>query len=112
MFGFFTNQLNTDDKKLYQKAVDLCKKRIKLERSKTYLEICIKHNLWPHFTNIKVRDQAVKNKDQTTRYRKFLLQNEIDKKYTYLENTFIYIYIFMILFTDAREYKENFTLSA
>ena len=51
MFGFFTNQLNTDDKKLYQKAVDLCKKHIKLERSKTYLEIFIKHNLWPHFTN-------------------------------------------------------------
>ena len=44
MFGFFTNQLNTDDKKLYQEAVDLCKKRIKLERSKTYLEICIKHS--------------------------------------------------------------------
>ena len=54
MFGFFTNQLNTDDKKLYQKAVDLCKKRIKLERSKTYLEICIKHNLWPHFTYIYI----------------------------------------------------------
>ena len=52
MFGFFTNQLNTDDKKLYLKAVDLCKKRIKLERSKTYLEICIKHSLICRLNNL------------------------------------------------------------
>ena len=45
MFGFFINQLNTDGKKLYQKVIDLYKKRIRLERPKTYFEVCIKHNL-------------------------------------------------------------------
>ena len=50
MFGFFINELNTDSKKLYQKVIDLYKKQIRLERSKKYLEVCIKHNLWPHFT--------------------------------------------------------------
>ena len=38
MFGFFINQLNTDGKKLYQKVLDLYKKRIRLERSKTYFD--------------------------------------------------------------------------
>ena len=51
MFRFFINQLNTDGKKLYQKVIDLYKKRIKFERSKKYFEVCIKHNLWPNFTN-------------------------------------------------------------
>ena len=51
MFGFFIdNQLNTDDKKLYQKVIDFYKKRIRLESSKTYFEVCFKHNIW-HFTN-------------------------------------------------------------
>ena len=54
MFGFFINQLNTDGKKLYQKVIDLYKKRIRLERSKTYFEVCIKYNLWPLFTNIYI----------------------------------------------------------
>ena len=72
---------------MFQKLISLCKKRIKLERSKKYLEICTKHSLWPHFTNIKVRDQAVKNKDETKRYRTFLLQNEIEKKSIDLDNT-------------------------
>ena len=45
MFGIFIDQLNTDNKKLYQKVIDLYKKRIRLERSKAYFEVCIKHNL-------------------------------------------------------------------
>ena len=54
MFGFIINQLNTDGKKLYQKVIDLYKKRIKLERSKKHFEVCIKHNLWPYFTNLGI----------------------------------------------------------
>ena len=54
MFVFFINQLNIDGKKLYQKVIDLYKKRIRLERSKTYFEVCIKHNLWLHFINIYI----------------------------------------------------------
>ena len=42
MFRFFINQLDTDGKKLYQKVIDLYKKRIRLERFKTYFELCIK----------------------------------------------------------------------
>ena len=42
MFGFFINQLNTDGKKLYQKVIDLYKKRIRLEKSKIYFEVYIK----------------------------------------------------------------------
>ena len=42
MFGFFINQFNIDDKKLYQKVIDLCKKQIRLERSKKCVEVCIK----------------------------------------------------------------------
>ena len=52
MCGFFINELNTDGKKLYQKVIDLYKKRIRLKRSKIFFEVCIKHNLWPHFTKI------------------------------------------------------------
>ena len=52
MFGFFINQLNTNGKKLYQKVIDFYKKRIRLERSKAYFEVYIKHNVWPHFTKI------------------------------------------------------------
>ena len=51
MFEFFINQLYSDDKKMYQKVIDLNKKRIRLDRSKTCFEVYIKHNLWPHFTN-------------------------------------------------------------
>ena len=53
-FGLFLNKINNEDRKLFQKLISLCKKRIKLERSKKYLEICIKHSLWPHFTNIYI----------------------------------------------------------
>ena len=53
-FGLFLNQINNEDRKLFQKLISLCKKRIKLERSKKYLEICIKHSLWPHFTKLNI----------------------------------------------------------
>ena len=53
MFGFFINQLNTDSKELYQKANGMYKKRIRIERPKKYFEICIKHNHWLIFTDIK-----------------------------------------------------------
>ena len=85
-FGFFLNQLNIEERKSFQKLVGLCKKKIKQERSIKYLEICMKNHLWPHFTNIKVRDQAVKNKEETTKYRIFLLQNEIDKNSNSIDN--------------------------
>ena len=38
-FGFFLNQLNIEERKVYQKIVGLCKKKIKQERSNKYLEI-------------------------------------------------------------------------
>ena len=44
-FRLFLNQINNEDRKLFQKLISLCKKRIKLERSKKYLEICIKNIL-------------------------------------------------------------------
>ena len=37
MFGFFINQLNIDGKKLYQKAIGLYKKRIRIERPEIYI---------------------------------------------------------------------------
>ena len=40
-FGLFLNQINNEDRKLFQKLISLCKKRIKLETSKKYLEISI-----------------------------------------------------------------------
>ena len=43
MFDFLINQLNTEGKKLYQRVIDLCKKRVRLKWSKTYFEVCIKH---------------------------------------------------------------------
>ena len=49
--GFFVNQLNNEEIRLFQKLVGLCKKKIKQERSIKYLEICMKNHLWPHFTN-------------------------------------------------------------
>ena len=45
-FGLFLNKINNEDRKLFQKLISLCKKRIKLERSKKYLEICIENNLY------------------------------------------------------------------
>ena len=38
-FGFFLNQLNIEERKLSQKLVGLCKKKIKQERSNQYLEV-------------------------------------------------------------------------
>ena len=43
MFGFFINKLISDGKKLYEKVIDLYKKGIRLEKSKTYFEVCIKY---------------------------------------------------------------------
>ena len=45
-FGFFPNQLNIDKRKLIQKVVGLCKKKIKQERSIKYLEIKIYADDW------------------------------------------------------------------
>ena len=73
MFGFFINQLHTNGKKLYQKVIDLYKKCIRLEMTKTYFEVSIKHNLWPHFTNYIY----------------------IYISYDIITRTYIYIYIFI-----------------
>ena len=79
-YGRLLHQLPEELRTLMRKYEALRKKLINNEWSSRFNEICIQEDILPNFTQIRHHDPAVGKTRTTLKYRRYLLEREIEKK--------------------------------
>ena len=67
--GELIYNLDYNNKKLIRKIENLNKKLNNINNSIVFNELCIKEELLPKFTNIRLNDSTIRNSDITISYR-------------------------------------------
>ena len=79
-FNDIIHTLNDNLRKTVNKIVKTQTKLSKCESAITFNGLCIKEDLLPKFTNIRLHDPATKNEAFTKEFRKKLVEHQIKKK--------------------------------
>ena len=79
-YGRLLHQLPEELRTLMRKYEALRKKLINNEWSTKFNEICLQEDVLPNFTRIRHHDPAVGKTRTTLKYRRYLLEREIEKK--------------------------------
>ena len=74
------HQIPEQLRRLYRNYEALRKKQIQNEWSNRFTEICLQEDMLPNFTRIRHHDPAVEGTRTTHKYKKYLLEREIEKK--------------------------------
>ena len=74
--------LNNNLRKTVNKIIKTQNKLSKCENAVTFNGLCLKEDLLPKFTNIKLHDPATRNEAFTKEFRRKLVQHQIEKKET------------------------------
>ena len=65
---------------LFRKYEDHCKKVINNEWSTKFNTICLEEEILPSFSKLHLRDPAVAETKQTLKYRRYLVEKELENK--------------------------------
>lgn len=69
-----------DLRRLYRQLETMEKKLIRALWSKTFNEVCVKENIMPDYTRIRLHDPAVADTTDTMDYRRYLIERQIQEK--------------------------------
>ena len=83
--GTVLRDFSVDDRPIIRRLEGLLKKHNNARYAVIFTETCIKENLLPKFTNIRLYDQAVQHDEHTLAFRRDLLKEENRKKERLLE---------------------------
>ena len=79
-FGNLISTLPQEDKACCRKLENLRKKLINNEYAVVFNEICLRENLLPRYTDVRLYDEAVRNNATTLEYRRALVVDELERK--------------------------------
>lgn len=83
--GILLNQLLQNERKTIRLIEKINKKIIHIKYSLVFNNTCIKENILPKYTNIRLHDPAARNQQFTVEYRKQLILRQIEIKSLELE---------------------------
>ena len=84
--GTIIHEFNHDERQTIRSIENLSKKQTNARYAVIFTETCIRENLLPKFTNIRLYDQAVQQSEQTLGFRRNLLKEEARKKKRILDD--------------------------
>ena len=67
-------------RRIYRKYENCCKKIINNTWSTRFNEICLKEEILPNYSRIKLHDPAVADTNETQKYRMYLVEKELEEK--------------------------------
>ena len=97
-FGEVLFHYSVEQKKILRKIENLNKKIINAENAVIFNSVCIKENLLPTYTNIRLHDRAVQHAQLTSDFRKKLLEEQILSNQTKSNNLKIELHQYIQLF--------------
>ena len=77
--GNLLYKLQKNSRKLYRTFEQKNKQRINSSWSYKFNYTCLKENIWPKYTTIRHHDPGLKQDPNTNRYRKYLIERELEK---------------------------------
>ena len=78
--GTTFNEFSQHDRKIVRSLESLGKKHTNARYAVTFIDACIRENLLPKFTNLRLHDEAVQQNEHTLSFRRSLLKEEAKKK--------------------------------
>jgi len=74
------NKISLSERKLFRNVERISKTYIKINADLTFLQLCLKNQLLPKFTDFKLYDEAARYKNATTDFKLQLIEREIKSK--------------------------------
>ena len=84
-YGELLHSLPQDLRKYYRNLESTNKKLINLKWSKVYSQSCLSENILPKYSRIRHEDPAIPSTDATTKYRRYLVEQELSRKEQQME---------------------------
>ena len=72
--------LNPQEKAFFRKLEKVQTKIIKCKYSIIFNKTCLKENIFPRYSNLRLHDQAARNQQFTLEFRSNLIKFQIDEK--------------------------------
>ena len=78
--GSLLQQLRNDEKKLIRDIENVHKKICNAQCAITFNNVCLRENILPGYTNIRLHDESARNDENTRRFRRELVERQIAEK--------------------------------